>query len=211
MVNDVDGDAWDWPLAVDGDHAAFERVFDRYADLVYRFVRRRTGDADLAEDVAAQVFLEAWRQRSKVRLLNGSLRSWLLGVASNLVRRHWRSLGRKQRAIARLPLPAPVWDHADDVAGRVDDQRRLAGLHSLLQAMPQKHVEVLLLWAWEELSYDEIAQVLDVPVGTVRSRLSRARKRLSDGEGTVTSDRAFPDRKPDGDGSPATNSERSTG
>ncbi|MDF1597741.1 MAG: sigma-70 family RNA polymerase sigma factor [Acidimicrobiia bacterium] len=172
---------------------------------------RRTGDADLAEEVVSQVFLEAWRQRKRVRLLDGSLRSWLLGVASNLVRRHWRSRDRGRRAIGRLPHPTPVQDHADEVADRTDGQRRLEVLRAQLERMPRKQVEVLLLWAWEELSYNEIAQTLEVPVGTVRSRLSRARKHLNAGEGTVTEDRAFPHRKPDGDDSPATNSERSTG
>lgn len=211
MVDDVRGDARDWPLVVDGDPVAFERVFDRHADLIYRFVRRRTGDPDLAEEVVSQAFLEAWRQRKRIRLLDGSLRSWLLGVASNLVKRHWRSLDRRKRAIGRLPLPGPVLDHADEVADRTDGQRRLQTLGTQLERMPRKQVEVLLLWAWEELSYDEIAQALDIPVGTVRSRLARARKRLNTGEGTTTEDRAFPHRKPDGDDSPAANSERSTG
>lgn len=212
MVDEVDGgDAWDWPLVVDGDHAAFERVFDRHADLIYRFVRRRSGDVDLAEEIVSQVFLEVWRQRKRVRLLDGSLRSWMLGVASNLVRRHWRSLERGRRAVARLPDPTTVRDHADEVADRADGQRRLEELRVQLERMPHEQVEALLLWAWEELSYDEIAQVLEVPVGTVRSRLSRSRKRLNDFEGTVTGDRAFPSRKPDGDNSPATNSERNTG
>jgi len=75
VLDDRDGDAQDWPLAAAGDQEAFGRVFDRHADLIYRFVRRRTGDGDLAEDVTAQVFLEAWRQRGKVQLRQGSLRS----------------------------------------------------------------------------------------------------------------------------------------
>ncbi|GBE24051.1 ECF RNA polymerase sigma factor SigW [bacterium BMS3Bbin02] len=208
---DIDDDARDWPLAVRGDHDAFERVFDRHADLIFRFARRRTGDVDLAEEIVSQVFLEAWRQRSRVELLGGSLRSWLLGVAANLVKRHWRRLDRRNRAIGRFALPVPVLDHADEVAERLDGQRRLIGLRAKLEKMPRKHVEVLLLWAWEELSYEEIAKVLNIPVGTVRSRLSRTRKRLSDGEGTGIGDRAFPRRKPDGDDSPVPNPERSTG
>jgi len=208
---DIDDDVRDWPLAVGGDDGAFERVFDRHADLIYRFARRRTGDVDLAEEIVSQVFLEAWRQRRRVELLGGSLRSWLLGVAANLVKRHWRSLDRRNRAIARFPLPVPVPDHADEVAERLDGQQRLSGLRTKLEKMPRKHVEVLLLWVWEELSYEEIARVLNIPVGTVRSRLSRARKRLSDGEGTRPGDRAFPTRKPDGDNSPLPYSERSTG
>lgn len=196
------GDSYDWPLAVGGDEEAFGRVFDRHADLIYRFVRRRTGDEDLAEEIAAQVFLEAWRQRRKVQLLGGSLRSWLLGVAGNLVRRHWRSLERKRRAIKRLPLPVPESDHADGVARRLDSQQRMAGLRAQLETMPRAQVEVLLLWAWEQLSYDEIAKVVGVPVGTVRSRLSRARAYLNLRDGTSGRDRAFPESEPPMDDDP---------
>ena len=205
------GDAVDWPLVVDGDHEAFERVFDRHAGLVHGFVRRRTSDEDVAEDIAAQVFLEAWRQRRKVALLDGSLRSWLLGVASNLVRRHWRSLDRSKRAVARLPVPKSVPDHADRIAEHLDAQQRLIDLRTELETMPRKQVEVLLLWAWEEMSHPEIADVLGIPVGTVRSRLSRARKRLSREEGTVADHRAFHEQESGGDGPPATNSERNPG
>ena len=205
------GDSYDWPLAVGGDEEAFGRVFDRHADLIYRFVRRRTGDEDLAEEIAAQVFLEAWRQRGKVQLLGGSLRSWLLGVAGNLVRRHWRSLERKRRAIKRLPLPVPESDHADGVARRLDSQQRIAGLRAQLETMPRAQVEVLLLWAWEQLSYDEIAKVVGVPVGTVRSRLSRARAYLNLRDGTSGRDRAFPESKsPMDDDPPAPTLGRST-
>jgi RNA polymerase sigma factor (sigma-70 family) len=191
-----DGDIRDWPAAVLGDQEAFGRVFDRHADLVYRFVRRRTGDGGLAEDVTAQVFLEAWRQRSKVHLLQGSLRPWLLGVAGNLVRRHWRSLQRGHRAVGRLPVPGQVGDHAEDVVERLDGELKLALLRARMRRMPRAQLEVLLLWAWEELSYEEIAEAVGVPVGTVRSRLSRARAHLSRLGGTGNRGRAFPERKP---------------
>jgi len=191
-----DGDTRDWPAAVLGDQEAFGRVFDRHADLVYRFVRRRTGDGGLTEDVTAQVFLEAWRQRSKVHLLNGSLRSWLLGVAGNLVRRHWRSLERGNRAIGRLPVPALVGNHADDVVEHLEGELRFAELRVRMESLPRSQLEVLLLWAWEELSYEEIAEAVGIPVGTVRSRLSRARAHLGRLGGTENRGRAFPERKP---------------
>lgn len=211
LDNPVD-DTHDWPLVVDGNQEAFGRIFDRHADLIYRFVRRRTGDEDLAEEIVAQVFLEAWSQRRKVQLLGGSLRSWLLGVAANLVRRHWRSLERKNRAYGRLLPPVPFGDHAEEVVQRLDDQHRLAGLRAQLESMPRSQVEVLLLWAWEQLSYDEIAKVVGIPVGTVRSRLSRARASLTRRDGTGGRDRAFPDGKPPlDDDPPATTLGRSAG
>ena len=199
-MNECSGDDRDWPLAVAGDHEAFERIFDRHADLVYRFVQRRTGDKTLAEDTTSEVFLEAWRQRRKVQLVSGSLRSWLLGVASNLIRRYWRSAHRRNAAIARLPAPGLEPDHADSVSERLDDQQRLIDLHARLEAMPSKNAEVLLLWAWEELSYEEISRVLQIPVGTVRSRLSRARAHLEEGQDAAHGGRAHPngeiDNKP---------------
>jgi RNA polymerase sigma factor (sigma-70 family) len=177
-LNECNGDARDWPLAVAGDPNAFERVFDRHADLVYRFVQRRTGDKTLAEDTTSEVFLEAWRQRGRVQLVNDSLRSWLLGVASNLIRRHWRNATRRHAATVRIPVPAAEPDHAESVSERLDDQQRLIDLRARLGAMSRKNLDVLLLWAWEELTYEEISNILHVPVGTVRSRLSRARAQL---------------------------------
>lgn len=188
-------DVSDWPLAVGGDQDAFERVFDRHADLVYRFVTRRTGDVSLAEDITAQVFLEAWRQRSWVHLLEGSLRPWLVGVASNLIRRHWRSLERARRATGRLGDPGPIADPADEVSKRVDDKREVSRLRARIATLPSSQREVLLLWAWEQLTYEQIAAVLRIPVGTVRSRLSRARAHLNGDGGTRLRDRAFPGRK----------------
>jgi len=195
MVPNGEGDHLDWPQAVAGDHDAFGRVFDRHADLIYRFARRRTGDPSLAEDITAQVFLEAWRQRSKVGLLDGSLAPWLLGVAGNLVRRHWRTLDRKKRALARLSRPR-VPDHADVVVAHLENEGRITELRARLATLPPRQLDVLLLWAWEELSYAEIGLALDIPIGTVRSRLSRARIRLGDPDGTAMTDRECPDRKP---------------
>jgi RNA polymerase sigma-70 factor (ECF subfamily) len=188
-------DSGDWPLVVEGDQLAFGKVFDRHADLVYRFVARRTGDRDVAEDVTAQVFLEAWRQRSSIQLFDGSLRSWLLGVAANLVRRHWRSADRASRAIGRLRPPDPVADPSIEATERLDGERELRRLASRINALPAPQAEVLMLWAWEQLTYEEIAAVLGVPVGTVRSRLSRARAHLNGAGGTRFRDRAFPGRK----------------
>lgn len=185
-------DSQDWGLAVGGDPLAFGRVFDRHADLVYRFVSRRTGDRDVAEDVTAQVFLELWRQRSSIQLLDGSLRPWLLGVAANLVRRHYRSADRAYRGKGRLRPPDSESDPAVEAAERVDGERELLRLASRINALPGPQAEVLLLWAWEQLTYEEIAAVLGVPVGTVRSRLSRARAHLGGDGGTGLRDRAFP-------------------
>lgn len=180
-----------WRRAQLGDGVAFAALFERYCDLIYNFAYRRTGSWDAADEAVAVVFAEAWRQRDVVRLHELSLRPWLLGVAGNVVRRRWRSLDRSARAIGRLQHSGITEDHADEVAQRVDDERRLARVLDELEGMKEDHREVLLLWAWEELSYDEISLVLEIPVGTVRSRLSRARAALASHEGTATRHRAF--------------------
>jgi RNA polymerase sigma factor (sigma-70 family) len=175
----VSTDLDDWPLVADGDHEAFARVFDRHADLVFRYVRRRTGSDTLAEDVTAQVFLETWRQRRDVSLLDGTLRAWLLGVARNLERRHWRTQERQRHAVARLDQAEVVTDPIDDVAGQFDARTELETVRTRLTQLSDSHREVLLLSVWENLTYAEIAVVLDTPIGTVRSRLARARQQLS--------------------------------
>lgn len=182
-------DAIDWPLAADGDHDAFGRIFDRHADLVYKFARRRTGNPTVAEDIVSQVFLETWRQRHDVTLLDSSLRAWLIGVARNLQRRHWRTSDRRNRAIDRLTPAINTSDPNDAVIDRVDAAADLARVRERVDALSDNHREVLLLAVWEELSYDEIAAVLDVPIGTVRSRLARARQNLED-DGTRPAERA---------------------
>lgn len=131
------------------------------------------------------VFLELWRQRRRLETKEGSLRPWLVSVASNHVKRGWRSAERQARAYAKIVR----WVHdgedvADAVAVRTDDERRMASLLETMRRLPRAQREVLQLWAWEQLSYEEIAAALGVAVGTVRSRLNRARARLRDIEGT---------------------------
>jgi RNA polymerase sigma-70 factor (ECF subfamily) len=182
-------DAADWPMAASGDHEAFARIFDRHADLVFKFARRRVGDRTIAEDITSQVFLETWRRREDVTLLEGSLRAWLIGVARNLQRRHWRTNERRNNALHRVTTSIDTSDPSEaivDHLGAIDD---LASVRKKLDLLSGTHREVLLLAVWEELSYDEIAVVLHVPIGTVRSRLARARQKLED-HGTLAADRA---------------------
>lgn len=186
-------DASDWPLAATGDHDAFARIFDRHADLVFRFARRRVGNSTIAEDITSQVFLETWRRREDVTLLDGSLRAWLIGVARNLQRRHWRTNERRNRALDRMTASPDTSDPSDAIANHLDAINDLASVREKLDLLSDEHREVLLLAVWEELSYDEIAVVLGVPVGTVRSRLARARRNLHD-NGTRTANRASTSR-----------------
>ncbi|MFD7963928.1 RNA polymerase sigma factor [Streptomyces zaomyceticus] len=166
----------------DGDPSAFAELFDSYARSVYNHAFRLTGDWSVAEDVMATTFMEAWRLREKVDPEGGSVRPWLLGVATNVARNHCRG-NRRYRAAAVAyaaagPAEASVPDHASEVAGRIDDRRRIAATLRALGTLRRTEREVLVLCLWEGLAYTEVAQALRVPVGTVRSRLSRARSKL---------------------------------
>jgi len=166
----------------DGDPAAFAELFDAYARTVYNHAFRLTADWSVAEDVMSATFLEAWRLRERVDPEGGSLRPWLLGVATNIARNHCRSNRRYRTAVAAgaqagtAALEVP--DHADLVAGRVDDRRRVSAVLTALARLRRPEREVLTLCLWEGLEYAEAAEALGIPVGTVRSRLSRARTRL---------------------------------
>jgi RNA polymerase sigma factor (sigma-70 family) len=169
-----------WRRAVDGDHECFGVLFERHARGVYNHCFRRTASWADAEELTSAVFVEAWRRRREVRPVDPSARPWLLGVANNLLRNHRRSLRRFRAALARLPDPAPQPDPADDVAGRLADERQMRRVLALVERLPQRDQEILALCAWSELTYAEAATVLDIPVGTVRSRLARARARLAE-------------------------------
>ena len=172
-----------WDLAVDGDPEHFGVLFERHARSVYNHCFRRTASWADAEDLLSAVFVEAWRRRRDVRPVDESARPWLLGVANNLLRNHRRSLRRFQAALARLPSPGTEPDPADDVAGRLADEQQMRRVLALVDRLPRRDQEVLALCAWSELTYHEAATVLDIPVGTVRSRLARARARLAELEG----------------------------
>ncbi|MEU6122050.1 RNA polymerase sigma factor [Streptomyces sp. NPDC047123] len=168
----------------DGDSAAFPELFDAFARAVYNHAFRLTADWGVAEDVMSETFMEAWRLRTKVDAEGGSLRPWLLGVATNVARNRMRGDRRYRAAAAAAMAEAErgaqeIPDHAGVVAGQVDDRRRLAATLRALSALKRPEREVLALCLWEGMSYTEAAAVLAVPVGTVRSRLSRARKRLA--------------------------------
>jgi RNA polymerase sigma factor (sigma-70 family) len=161
-----------------GDADAFGAVFDACAKSVYNHAFRLTGDWSAAEEVMAMTFLEAWRSRDKIAPDGGSLKPWLLGIATNLARGQHRAARRQRNALARLAVADEMPDFADAVSGRLDDVARIRALHRALAALPRPELEVLALCVWSGLGYAEAAQALGIPVGTVRSRLSRARARL---------------------------------
>jgi RNA polymerase sigma-70 factor (ECF subfamily) len=166
-----------WSRAQAGDADAFGLLFERHARTVYNYCFRRIGDWAVAEDLVSIVFLEAWRRRDK-RLPAGKELPWLLGIATNVVRNRRRSERRHAAALRRLPQPRAEAELTSESDERIDDERLMRRTLQLLARLPRRELDVFALCAWFELSYEDAALALDIPVGTVRSRLSRARARL---------------------------------
>ncbi|MYW70182.1 sigma-70 family RNA polymerase sigma factor [Streptomyces sp. SID8379] len=168
-----------WARAVDGDREAFGRIFDRHGKAVYNYLFRRTADWSEAEDLTSTVFLHAWRRRSETVLDRDSALPWLLGIADRLLSNTRRRLRRAEALLHRLiSHDEPVADHADRVVGRVDDERRMSEIHRAMARLPRHEREVVELCVWSGLDQQAAATVLKVAVGTVKSRLHRARQRL---------------------------------
>jgi len=166
-----------WGRVRRGDSGALALLFRRHADALYNYCFRRLGDWTSAEEMVSIVFLEAWRRRD-AEVQPGKVLPWLYGIATNVVRNRRRSERRYAAALQRLPAEPPTPDPADDAVGRADDERRMKRLLSWASQLPRHEQDVLALCVWSELSYEDAAAALGVPVGTVRSRLSRAKTRL---------------------------------
>jgi RNA polymerase sigma factor (sigma-70 family) len=172
-----DGDLW--ARAAGGSGAAFGMLFDRHARAVYNHCFRLTASWSAAEDLTQSTFLQAWRKRDAVVLEHDSALPWLLAVATNVTRNHWRGLHRRLRLAGRVPAEHTTVDHADDVASRVDDERRMAEVLDAVRRLPRAQREALALCVWSGVSYSDAAVVLGITQSSVRARVSKARDRLS--------------------------------
>ena len=160
------------------DPAAFGAVFDRHGTTLHRYLVRRVGASE-ADGLLGEVFRIAFERRAAYDTTRTEARPWLYGIATNLVARHRRSEGRRLRATARMQ--ARTVDEDDGVDRLVDvvaASQLLPDVVAAVTQLPAGERDALILHAWEQLSYDDIARALDIPVGTVRSRLNRARTRL---------------------------------
>jgi RNA polymerase sigma-70 factor, ECF subfamily len=169
-----------WSRAAAGDDVAFGELYLRHARAVYNFCFRSTADWAQAEDLVSEVFLIAWRRRREVRIetVSGESLPWLLGVAVNVLRSRSRSLRRRSAALSRMSAESSQVDFADDLVGRLADEDQMRRVLGVVRRLSPLEQDVLALCAWAGLSYEECAVALDVPVGTVRSRFSRARAHL---------------------------------
>jgi RNA polymerase sigma factor (sigma-70 family) len=169
-----DADLWELSAS---DREAFGEIFRRHARAVFAVCYWRTGDATMAEDVTSVVFLEAWRRRELVVLEQRSALPWLLGVANHTSRNATRSLRRYAQALKRLDghrdLPTD-----DEVIDRIDAETSLKMVNDIARDLSEPEREIVLLVFWSGLSYEATSVALGIPVGTVRSRVSRTRRKL---------------------------------
>jgi RNA polymerase sigma-70 factor (ECF subfamily) len=158
------------------DPPAFGAIFDRHAEAILRYAARRAG-REAAESLIGDVFRIAFERRKTYDDAYPSARPWLYGIAANLLHKHRRAETRRLRASARLAAEAAESDGRRS-SSAAEAHLALVRVVEAIEALPDGEREALLLYAWEELPYEAIAVALKVPVGTVRSRLNRARARL---------------------------------
>lgn len=161
---------------------AFATLYDRHAAGMHRFVTRRLG-AEAADDVVAECFLAAFLHRDRYDTDRSDARPWLYGIAANIIGKRRRAEVRLLQALARTGTDPVIVSHADQIENRVAASAAHRSLAAALASLSSDDREVLLLVAWADLSYGEIARALSIPVGTVRSRLNRARRKTREALG----------------------------
>jgi RNA polymerase sigma factor (sigma-70 family) len=166
-----------WRLVTVGDVDAFRRLYERHAVGVEAFCLRRTADRTIAEEATSEVFLELWWRRSRLTVPGDSARPLLLGIALNVLRHRWRTERRHRATTKRLSEAFDRSPAAENPPAATLEA--LARARNIVERLPRREAETLILVAWGELSYEETAATLGVPIGTVRSRLARARSRLT--------------------------------
>ena len=155
---------------------AFGLVYDRHAATVLRFLGRRVG-AQAAEGLLGELFRIAFERRKTFDAARASALPWLYGIGSNLLLKHRRGEARRLRASAQMAAAGEASDKRAS-AKALDARLLFPRVASAIEALPDGEREALLLFAWEDLSYQSMAEALELPIGTVRSRLNRARAHL---------------------------------
>ncbi|WP_156759295.1 RNA polymerase sigma factor [Microbacterium karelineae] len=158
----------------------FSEIFERHARAVGGYVRRRLGE-NAVDDVLSETFLTAFRRRASFDLARDSARPWLLGIATRVMKRHRAQEAAQWRAFEHASAAADVVDEGSEAGtdARLDASRAVRELSPRIASLSRRDRDTLLLYAWGELTYEQIAGALGVPVGTVRSRLNRVRRKLA--------------------------------
>jgi RNA polymerase sigma-70 factor (ECF subfamily) len=174
---DQESDAW-YVKASLADRSLFTVLYDRHGAALYRYASGRVG-ADAADDVVSETFLIAFRRRHRYDASRLDARPWLFGILTKEISHYRRRERAHYRAMARFDPTDVEPDHAEQAVADAAAHALRAPLARALADLPARDRDVLLLIAWGGLSYEETAQTLGIPVGTVRSRLHRARRKVS--------------------------------
>jgi RNA polymerase sigma-70 factor (ECF subfamily) len=159
------------------DPERFAVIFDRHADEIHRYAARRLGQ-QAAADVVSEVFLAAFRNRGRYQPSRTDARPWLYGIATKVISQQLRAEGRRAHLLAAVAAAAPAEPAAADIGDRIAALRLHEVLAGVLAGLSPADRELVLLVAWAELSYEQAAQALQIPIGTVRSRLHRVRAKV---------------------------------
>jgi RNA polymerase sigma factor (sigma-70 family) len=168
-----------WERARHGDSAAFATLYDRHRDRVFGQALRWTRSGHDAEDILALVFLEAWRRRAAVRVVETTILPWLLVTTNHVAQNADRASRRHRIALAKLPAQEDEADHSTRVLDDLDTDSASARVRAAFARLRPREQDVLTLCVVHEYSLAQAAEALGVPVGTVKSRLSRAKARLA--------------------------------
>lgn len=168
-----------WGRALGGDPGAFANIYDLHRDKVYAQAYRWARSVHDAEDILAMAFFETWRNRTRVRIVNGSIAAWLLVTTNHIAQNTARSARRHRIAMAKIPAREDMDDHAPEILAGIDQDATALKVREAFTQLKPRDRDVLTLVVINELSLDHASQALGVPVGTVKSRLSRAKARLA--------------------------------
>ncbi|MFD2840648.1 RNA polymerase sigma factor [Populibacterium corticicola] len=157
--------------------AEFGDLFFRYAPRIHRYLARRIGES-VADDILSETFLVAFEKRATFDQSHTNALPWLFGIAINLVHRHRIAEARTFKLAERTAVIDSVDDETRNSDSAVDAAVEVQRLAGKLRKLNKADRDVLLLYAWEDLTYEQIGVALGIPTGTVRSRLNRARKIL---------------------------------
>jgi RNA polymerase sigma-70 factor (ECF subfamily) len=162
-----------------GNREAFAELFRRHRDHVFRFARQMGGSPEMADDVTQDVFIAFIETGKRFDPARGSLRAYLYGIARNLILRRLRRESLYADIIDEVAERSAETMTPPDPLAQIERTRALTRLRRAILALPPAYREVIVLCELHELSYVEAAQIADCPVGTIRSRLSRARRVLA--------------------------------
>jgi RNA polymerase sigma-70 factor (ECF subfamily) len=179
-VIDGEGELGAWTAVLAGNGDAFVTIFDRHRDRVYRHALRMTANVHDAEDVTAGAFLELWRRRQSVRVVDGSVLPWLLVTTTNVSRNLARSLRRYRALLASLPRAESERSAEDDAIEQIEGFHIAAQVRVALRSLTPSDAGLITLTMFEHYSTAQAAVALGISDGAARTRLHRARTRVAE-------------------------------